>query len=95
MIHEFLPDRTINGGVFHRRIGKNQNGRIHELTRIGRRIGHQIAIAVAETGIKRAAWAILGWLRNRTGGNKQKGKGQNAQKTSDHIRHLRYVFDLG
>ena len=44
MIHEFLPDRTINGGIFHRRIGKDQNGGIHKLARIGRRIGDQIAI---------------------------------------------------
>ena len=59
VLEEAVPHLGVDGGVFDRRVGEDQRRRIDELLGIGRRVGDQIAVAVAIGLVEIAARAVL------------------------------------
>ena len=74
MLDEGGPDVFVDRGVFDGGIGENQRRGGFQHIRIGRRIGDQIAIGVAEHLVQGAALAIL--LREGKAARQCEGRGE-------------------
>jgi len=68
VVQEGLELAGVERGVFHRRVGEDDGGGVAQLGRVGRRIGHHVAVGVAIGLVQRAAEGAGGLGGGGSGG---------------------------
>jgi hypothetical protein len=82
VLDEAVPHLGVQGRILDRRVGKDQRGRIDELLRISRRIGDEIAVAVAIVFLQIAARAVL------SRGGTRESEGDQPSQSCDPLPHV-------
>ena len=83
VLEEAIPDFAVERGVLDRRVGEDERRRIDDLFGVARRVGDQVAVAVAIGLVEIAARAIL---RERAGAKADcEGDGRENSNVSGHF----------